>query len=124
MSQCKYCSHFKFERTMYLYTNSPPITQGRCTYDGRDYGNMTLSITTACKNFFRNKHCFRKGDVLKGDKDVVFVEDICDDYYPRCYRVYNNKNSTWSASAEELFDGYVLIMRGAKDDGGKEYDRE
>ena len=52
---------------------------------------------------------------LKNQDEVLFVTEINENYYPRQYRVTNNKSTTYSISDDEL-SKYELIFseEGAK----------
>ncbi len=106
--ECKNCKFFQFERTVYLYTNGPPLTLGICNYDNRGFGNKTLSINY-CENFIKHGNLYHKGDVLKNQNEVLFISDITEDYYPRQYRVTNNRKTTFSISDDEL-SKYELVF--------------
>lgn len=106
--ECKYCKYYNYERDIYFYTNGPKLTLGTCNYDNRSFGNKTLSINS-CENFDKRDNLYHKGDVFKKQDEVLFIVGIYEDYYPRQYRVTNNKSTTYSISDEEL-SKYELIF--------------
>lgn len=108
---CKDCKYFQFERTVHLYPNGPPITLGVCSFDERGFGNRTLSIGR-CENLLEHGNAYCKGDVLKNQNEVLFVNAITADYYPRQYRVTNNNATTFSISDEELSKYELIFSKG------------
>lgn len=110
MCKCKECIYFKCKREIYFYTTSPSLTIGECLYDKRNFGNLTYCISEACEHFIHNEKVYNVGDVLRKGNEVLFVTGIFMDYYPRIYRITNNKQTTYSASAAELHE-YELIAR-------------
>ena len=107
--ECKYCKYFQFERDVYLYANGPRLTLGACIYDNREFGNKTLSIS-GCKNFVKHGALYQKGDVLKSQNEVLFITAINEDYYPRQYRVTNNRDTTFSIGDDELSKYYYELI--------------
>ena len=108
--KCKYCEHFRFEREIQLYSNSPIITLGTCGYDSRDFGNKTMSISESCQNFVEHGHKYQVRDVLVNKNKVLFIHHTQEDYYPTQYRVTDNTSSTYSMSEEDFEkQGFTLI---------------
>lgn len=110
MNKCRDCIYFRYEREIYFYTNSPSLTIGECLKDGRDFGNKTYCLSEACEHFIHNEEIYKVGDVLTDGKVYLFVTGIFKDYYPRIYRVTNNNQTAFSASAAELNE-YELVAR-------------
>lgn len=111
--KCKYCKYFGFERDIQVNLNRPVLTLGVCNFDGRDFGNKTTSISESCKNFVSHGHKYQVCDVLINKSKALFIKDIQEDYYPRQYRVIDNKLSTYSMSEEELDkEGFTLLNGG------------
>ena len=113
--ECNYCAYYDFIRELYLHTNSPPITIGRCAYHDHNFGNMTLSVSGGCEHFKLQEYEYKIGDVLKKDNRVVFITGIFKGYYPRCYRCETTKKGAFSATAKEL-SNYELMFREEQDD--------
>lgn len=108
--KCKQCKYFSYERNIQFYSNSPVITLGTCSFGGRDFGNKTMSISESCKNFVCHGQKYQPRDVFQNKSKVLFITDIQEDYYPRQYRVTDNKLSTYSMSEEELDkEGFTLL---------------
>lgn len=110
MNKCRDCIYFRYEREIYFHTNSPSLTIGECMKDRRDFGNKTYCLSESCEHFIHNEEIYRVGDVLTDGKVYLFVTGIFKDYYPRIYRVTNNNQTTFSASAAELNE-YELVAR-------------
>ena len=108
--KCKHCKYFSYERNIQFYSNSPVITLGTCSFGGRAFGNKTMSISESCQNFVKREQRYQVRDVLINKSKVLFVQAIQEDYYPRQYRVTDNKLSTYSMSEEELGkEGFTLL---------------